>query len=319
MFGWLRRGKSSAAAASSPTGTREGDDLFDDLFDEHFQAKLEMLALAARRMHQGRTRAERRSKKTGSGIEFADHREYSAGDDFRYLDWNVYGRSGRLLLRLFEEEEDLSVYVLLDRSRSMAFGAPPKLDYAKRLAAALAYISLAGLDRVSLVTFDDALRGRLPPTRGKNRIFTAFKFLREQQADGPTGLADAMRTFVAQNKRRGVAILISDLYDPKGFEDGINVLRFQKFETHVIQVFDPSEVRPPLHGDVRLVDEETGEAREITVTPRVLDRYAKAHDAYRARIERFCAEKQVAYYPVETSTPFDEAILRILRRGGMLG
>lgn len=318
MFGWLRgKGTSdSAAAAVTSTRARHGD---DDLFDEKFQAKLEMLALAARRMHHGRTRAERRSKKTGSGIEFADHREYSAGDDFRYLDWNVYGRSGRLLLRLFEEEEDLSVYVLLDRSRSMAFGDPPKLDYAKRLAAALAYVSLAGLDRVSLVSFDDAIRGRLPPTRGKNRIFTAFKFLREQQADGPTGLADALRMFVAQNKRRGVAILISDLYDPGGFEDGINILRYQKFETHVIQVFDPSEVRPPLHGDVRLVDEETGEAREITVTPRVLDRYAKAHDAYRARIERFCAEKQVAYYPVETSTPFDEAIMRILRRGGMLG
>jgi len=318
VFGWLRgKGMSgSAATAVASARARHGD---DDLFDEQFQAKLEMLALAARRMHQGRTRAERRSKKTGSGIEFADHREYSAGDDFRYLDWNVYGRSGRLLLRLFEEEEDLSVYVLLDRSRSMAFGDPPKLDYAKRLAAALAYVSLAGLDRVSLVSFDDAIRGRLPPTRGKNRIFTAFKFLREQQADGPTGLADALRMFVTQNKRRGVAILISDLYDPSGFEDGINILRYQKFETHVIQVFDPTEVRPPLHGDVRLVDEETGEAREITVTPRVLDRYAKAHDAYRARIERFCAEKQVAYYPVETSTPFDEAILRILRRGGMLG
>lgn len=315
MFGRLRREKTPAVAASARTGARAGE----ELFDEQFQAKLEMLALAARRMHHGRTRAERRSKKTGSGIEFADHREYTAGDDFRYLDWNVYGRSGRLLLRLFEEEEDLSVYLLLDRSRSMAFGSPPKLDYAKRLCAALAYVSLAGLDRVSLVTFDDAIRGRLAPTRGKNRIFMAFKFLAEQEAEGPTGLADAMRTFVTQNKRRGIAILISDLYDPKGFEDGINTLRYQKFETHVIQVFDPGEVRPPLHGDVTLVDEETGEARELTVTPRVLERYAKAHDTYRARIERFCAEKQVAYYAVETSTPFDDAILRILRRGGMLG
>ena len=149
----------------------------------------------------------------------------------------------------------------------------------QQLAAALAYVSLAGLDRVSLVTFDDAIRGRLPPTRGKNRFFTAFKFLREQHADGPTGPAESLRMFVTQNKRRGIAILISDLYDPKGFEDGINILRYQKFETHVIQVFDPTEVRPPLHGDVRLVDEETGEAREITVTPRVLDRHANASDA----------------------------------------
>ncbi len=313
MFDWLRRGGSERGAAAAPTRGAE------PLFDESFQAKLEMLALAARRLHQGRTRAERRSKKTGSGIEFADHRAYTAGDDFRYLDWNVYGRSGRLLLRLFEEEEDLAVYVLLDRSRSMAFGATPKIDYARRLAAALAYIALAGLDRVSIVSFDDALRGRLAPTRGKNRIFAVLEFLRAQEADGPTGLGDAMRSFVAQNKRRGVAILLSDLYDPRGFEEGLNVLRYQKFETHVIQIVDPSEVRPPLHGDVRLVDEETGEAREVTVTPRVLERFARAHAEYRAGIERFCAEKQVSFHAVETSTPFDEAILRILRRGGMLG
>jgi uncharacterized protein (DUF58 family) len=313
VFGWLRRRERSGTGDAARHA--EGD----PLFDASFQAKLEMLALAARRLHRGQSRAERRSKKTGSGVEFADHREYSAGDDFRYLDWIVYGRSGRLLLRLFEEEEDLSVYVLLDCSRSMAFGAPPKFDYARRLAAALAFIALAGLDRVALVSFDETLRGRLAPTRGRGRIFAVLDFLRAQEADGPTGLGDAMRAFAAQNKRRGVAILISDLYDPRGFEEGLNVLRYQKFETHVIQVFDPGEVRPPLHGDVRLVDEETGEARDVTVTPRVLERYAQAHADYRASIERFCAEKQVAWHAVETSTPFDEAILRILRRGGMLG
>lgn len=314
MFGWLRK---PAAAERRVARGGAGDD--DDLFDEEFQRRLDVLALVSRRVYAGRTRAERRSKKVGSGIEFADHREYVPGDDLRYLDWNVYQRLGRLLVRLYEEEEDLSVYVLLDVSRSMAFGDPPKLRYAKKIAAALAYMALANLDRVSVLTFADAIAGRLAPTRGKNRIFKVFDFLRPAQAEGQTGIADAMRTFVAQNKRRGIVVLISDLYDPAGFEEAINTLRYGKFEPTVIQIFDPIEVRPPLHGDVRLVDNETGEHREITVTPKILERYAAAHAAYRKRIETFCTEKQVAYFPIETTVPFDEAILGMLRRGGMVG
>jgi uncharacterized protein (DUF58 family) len=314
MFEWLR-GRKGGGGGAAAAASRQGD----DLFDEEFQRRLEYLAIVARRVFAGRTRAERRSKKTGSGIEFADHREYAPGDDFRYLDWNVYGRSDRLLVRLFEEEEDLSVYVLLDASRSMEFGDPPKIDYGKKLAAALAYVALANLDRVSVLTFSNAMEARLPPTRGKNRIFKVFEFLRPVQPDGQTGIADAMKTFVAQNKRRGIAVLVSDLYDPAGFEEGINVLRYAKFEPYVIQVFDPIEVRPPLHGDVRLIDNETGEVREVTVTPKILEKYAAAHAAYRKRIEEFCTQKQVSYSAVETSVPFDDAILGILRRGGMVG
>jgi len=311
VFGFLK-GAAAQRASSADSGTGE------ELFDEEFQRKLEYLAIVSRRLYAGRTRAERRSKKTGSGIEFADHRQYTPGDDFRYLDWNVYQRHGRLLLRLFEEEEDLSVYVLVDCSRSMAFGTPPKLDYAKRVAAALSYIALANLDRVSVLSFDDGMSERLAPTRGKNRIFKIFRFLSPLVAEGQTSLADAMKTFVAQNKRRGIAILISDLYDPEGFVDGINQLRYAKFEPYVLQVFDPVEVRPPLHGDVRILDHETGESRDVTITARVLEKYAKAHDEYRKRIEDFCGDKQVPYFALETQVPFDEAILRILRRGMMV-
>ncbi len=309
MLDWLRKREPSKSG-------RAGD---DELFDEEFQRRLEMLAIVSRKLASGRTRAERRSRKTGSGIEFADHRQYEPGDDFRYLDWNLYARTGRLLLRLYEEEEDLSVYILLDVSRSMSFGAPQsKLAYAKKLAAALGYIALANLDRVSFVTFSETVGDRLPPTRGKNNIFKAFRFLRPLEAEGRTGTADALKTFVAQNKRRGVAILISDLYDPDGFEGGINTLRYHKFEPYVIQVYAPEEVRPALHGDVRLVDNETGEIREVTITPRVLDRYAKAHAAYRKRIDDFCTQKHVPHHAVCTDLPFDQAILDILRRGGLV-
>src|SRR5580700_2086345 len=194
----------------------------DDLFGDDFQRKLDYLALVSRRVFAGRLRAERRTKKSGSGVEFADHRDYQPGDDFRTLDWNVYQRFEKLLVRLYEEEEDLAIYFILDTSASMGFGDGRKLKYGKKVAAALAYVGLANLDRVSIVTTSDRVMERMPETRGKARIFKAFRFLREVEADGTTDLADAMKTFVAQNKRRGLAVLVSDLYDPRGFEKGIN-------------------------------------------------------------------------------------------------
>jgi uncharacterized protein (DUF58 family) len=298
---------------------RAGD---DELFDEEFQRKLEYLALVSRRVFAGRIRAERRTKKTGSGVEFADHREYQPGDDIRYLDWSVFQRFDRLLLRLYEEEEDLAIYFVLDTSASMNYAlpgsAPRKLSYGKRIAAALAYVALANLDRVEIVTTSDRVMGRMPETRGKARIFKIFRFLREATADGLTNLEDAMRTFVAQHKRRGIVVLVSDLYDPAGFEQGINVLRYNKFEPFVVHVVDREEARPKLQGDVLVYDCETGDEREVTVTGAVLERYAKAYEDYLAQIERFCSAKQVPYVRADVGVPFDEMVLRVFRRGGFL-
>lgn len=301
----------------------------DELFDDDFQRKLEYLALVSRRVFSGRLRAERRTKKSGSGVEFADHRDYQPGDDFRSLDWNVYQRFDKLLVRLYEEEEDLAVYLLLDTSSSMEFDsrssgsrdprAPGrKLRYAKKVVAALAYVALANLDRVSIVTTSDRVMDRMPETRGKARIFKVLRFLRDVRADGTTDLDDAMKMFVAQNKRRGLAVLVSDLYDPRGFERGINVLRYNKFDPFVIHVVDAAEARPKLHGDVLVYDCETGDEREVTVTARVLERFAHAYAQHLAEIERFCATRQVPYAAADVAIPFDELILRVLRRGGFL-
>ena len=311
----LRRGRTRAPVPES-----------DDLFDDEFQRKLEYLAIVSRKVFAGRMRAERRTKKTGSGIEFADHRDYHAGDDFRYLDWNVYQRFGRLLLRLYEEEEDLSIYMLVDASRSMGFDAKtglmgprgPKLRHAKRLAAALCYIGLSNLDRVSVSALTNRVRQRMPTTRGKQRIHRVFEFLTDVEPDGATGLEEAIKQFVAQNKRRGLAVLISDLYDPAGFERGINVLRYNKFEPFVLHLVDPEDGKPDLNGDVRIYDVETGDEREVTVTQSVLDRYAKAYDAYLKEVEVFCTLKQVPYFRADLAVPFDDLILRIFRRGGFL-
>src|SRR5690349_13399349 len=290
----------------------------DDLFDDEFQRKLDYLAMVSRRVFSGAMRAERRTKKVGSGVEFADHRDYAPGDDFRYLDWHAYQRFDRLLIRLYEEEEDLSIYFIVDTSSSMAFGDGEKLRQAKRLCAALAYVGLANLDRIAIVTATDEISGRMPTTRGKARIFRIFRFLRGVQAEGETDLGEAMKTFVAQHKRRGLAVLLSDLYDPAGFERGINVLRYNKFEPFVLHIVDTHDARPELKGDVRVYDCETGEEREVTVTAKVLERYGQAYEEYLDEIQRFCTSKQVAYFRADVNTPFDELILRVFRRGGFL-
>ncbi len=290
----------------------------EDLFDDEFQRKLDYLAIVSRRVFAGRMRAERRTKKSGSGVEFADHRDYQPGDDIRYLDWNVYQRFDRLLLRLFEEEEDLAIYFIVDASRSMGYGTGAKLRYAKRLAAALAYVGLANLDRVSIVSTTDRILDRMPQTRGKARIFKVFRFLNELEADGVTNLEDALKSFVAQNKRRGLAVLVSDLYDPHGFERGLNVLRYNKFDPFVVHLTDANDAKPRLHGDVLLYDCETGDEREATVTAKVLERYAEVYEEYLANVERFCATHQVPYVKADVAVPFDEMILRVFRRGGFL-
>jgi uncharacterized protein (DUF58 family) len=263
-------------------------------------------------------RAERRTKKSGSGVEFADHRDYQPGDDFRYRDWNVYQRFDRLLLRLYEEEEDLAIYFIGDASASRAFGDGRKLRYAKRVAAALAYVGLANLDRVSIVSTTDRVLDRMPATRGKARIFKVFRFLRELEPEGQTDLEDALKAFVAQNKRRGLVVLASDLYDPHGFERGINVLRYNKFDPFVVHIVDTAEAKANLAGDVLLYDCETGDEREVTVTAKVLERFEVAYRKYLDDIDRFCTSKQVPYIQADVNVPFDELILRVFRRGGFL-
>jgi uncharacterized protein (DUF58 family) len=303
-FSWRRR-KHAAPVEGDP-------------FDDEFQRKLESLALVSRRVFAGRIRADRRTKKSGSGVEFADYRDYQPGDDFRSVDWNVYQRLERLLVRLHAEEEDLAIYFVLDASASMAFGAGLKAAYAKRVVAALAYVALANLDRASIVTISDHVTKRLPETRGRARIFKAFRFLREVEFVGKTDLGDAMKTFVAQNKRRGLAVIVSDLYDPNGFARGINILRYHKFDPFVVHVIDPAEAAPKLHGDVLVRDCETGDEREVTVTAAVLEQLSRAHAQYGDQIERFCATHQVSYVAANVERPIEELILRVFRKGGFL-
>jgi uncharacterized protein (DUF58 family) len=308
---WFRAPLAGLRAAGSPAGNSL-------LFDDDFQRRLETLALVSRRVFAGRLQAERRSKKKGSGVEFADHRDYAPGDDFRFVDWNVYQRFGKLLVRMYEEEEDLSIYLILDCSSSMGFGDGSKFDQARRLCAALAYVGLSNLDRVTVVGVGAEVLERLPTTRGKKRIFSVLRFLAALRSQGDTDLGSAMRTFVAQHKRRGLAILIGDFYDPAGFAAGINVLRYNKFEARVLQLVDAREAKPAVRGDIRVRDCETGQDLEITVDDAFLDRFQQLHSGYNHELERFCVRQQIPYFAADVGVPFDESMLRVFRKGGFL-
>ncbi len=313
--------------------TRDENSAAQSGFDQAFLKKLEYLHIVAKKVFAGRLRAERRSRKTGAGIEFADHRQYTPGDDLRYLDWAVYGRMDRLLLRLFEEEEDLYIYILVDRSASMRLGSPgdgapllqhgrdgriAKLGYAAQVAAALAYVGLSNLDRVALHAFAEDMQDQLPAARGKGRIFKVFDFLASLSPSGHTDLRAAISEFVHKTRRRGVAVVLSDFYDAAGYEEALNLLRYHRFEPAVIQIIDPREARPQLRGDLELFDMETGEGRQVTLTDAMCAAYAKVHAEYCHTLETFCGARGIGYLRASTDVPFEDLMLRVLREGGFL-
>ena len=301
-------------------------------FDQQFLKQLEYLHVVAKKVFAGKSRAERRSRGQGSGIEFADHRDYTAGDDLRYLDWSVYGRMDRLLLRLFEQEEDLHIYLLIDRSASMRLGGRPdvpmlkrsgegriaKLGYAAQVTAALAYVGLANLDRVAIYGLGERLSAELPASRGKGQIFKVFDFLAGLRPEGKTDLRASIGEFVQRIKRRGIAIVISDFYDHSGYEEGLNLLRYHRFEPAAIQIIDPVEVNPSVRGDIEIVDMETGELREVTLSQSLIDAYKKEHTQYCETLAAFCKSRSVSYIRAETSLPFDDLTLSALRHGGFI-
>lgn len=288
------------------------------LFDEDFLRKLELLHVVSRKVFTGKYRAERRGKRKGAGIEFADHRDYAPGDDFRAIDWNVYGRMSRLLVRLFEEEEDLSVALLVDASQSMMVGEPLKFDYARRVVAALAYVALANLDRVTIQPFAEALRPALSPRRGRGQIHRVLDFLAAAPPGGETGMEASFRAFAARTKRRGLAVVVSDFFDPRGCERALKLLAHDRFELFAVQVCSPEDARPAVKGDFRLRDAETGEERVAAVTPEVLRAYERAFQNYGRKLEEFCASLQAGFVQTLTSVPFEDLVLRVFREGQFL-
>ena len=289
------------------------------LFDTGFLTKLEYLSLISRRVFRGSLLAQRRTMQRGGGVEFSDHRDYTPGDDFRYLDWNVYARHGHLLLKRFQEEEDLHVYLFLDCSRSMGFGSPPKFDLARQVTAALAYIALADLDRVSVIAYADRILGSFPLTRGKARILSLLQFLeRIELAGTDTDLAATATNFVHRDQRRGLVVIVSDLFDPKGYARGLDILRHRGYEPHVVQLYDPKEADPKLLGDVELQDIENESLRKVTITERNLREYQRVFAEFQQSIQRYCRTYGIGCSQTDNQVTFDDLILRMMRQAGQV-
>jgi uncharacterized protein (DUF58 family) len=285
-------------------------------FQDEFLKKLEYLQVVSRREFAGRNRADRRTPKKGRGIEFADHRQYARGDDFRHIDWKAYKRVNRLLLRLFEEEQDLPIYLILDVSGSMAEIA--KFDLARQIAAALCYVGLVHLDHLTILTFANGLVHESSPGRGTGRIFRVFELLERLEAGGPTDLRESLKAFASRPRPVGLTVIISDFMDPGGFEAGLKILRTLGHDVFAVHVASAADRDPATLGDVRFVDAETGELRDVDVTPRLAAAYAGAWEAHATDLQRFCGRYGMGYVRADAERPFEDIVLQAFRQGRFL-
>lgn len=314
----------------------------DDLLDPALMARLDAMDLRSRKLFAGRLQGERRSKRRGQSVEFDDFRNYTPGDDLRYIDWNIYARLDRFFIKLFLEEEDLALHVVLDASASMDTGDPNKLTFAGKLAMALAYLGLVNQNRVGLSVFGvpgAAGLARLPETRGRRQVRRLADFLiqeayapRRGQAinAGPPGpMGDfnaALRTIAQHRVGKGVIVLLSDFLIAEGYEPGLNALATAGgYDTYCLQVLSPQEAEPEkaaeagLAGDLRLTDIETGRSAEVTVTAELIKRYKHRLASYTETLSGYCRARQMAHLILRSDADPQRVVLDTLRRAGMLG
>ncbi|MFQ5742108.1 MAG: DUF58 domain-containing protein [Acidobacteriota bacterium] len=289
------------------------------LFDNEFLRKLEYLNIISKNLLPGHLHGEHRAKKVGTGLEFADYRQYVPGEDVSNVDWRTYLRLDKLILRLFEEEADLPIYIFFDASQSMNFGEPLKFDYARKVAAALCYIGLLNLDRVNLVAFADGVAAEMSSRRGKNQVWQAFRFLESVSPGGETSMQEAFKGFFSGRRRKGLVVVISDFFDENGMERGLDMLRFFRQDVFSVQVFSRSEARPDLPDEVLLVDSEDGSNQRVKVTPGLLEAYARKFDEHCEGIRSTCRKYGWGYVRTATEVPFEDLILRVFRQGRFLG
>jgi uncharacterized protein (DUF58 family) len=287
-------------------------DAKSNLLSPDFLHRLEQLELVSRKIFSGRMKGERLSKRKGQSVEFADYRPYTVGDDLRFLDWNLLARLDKLFLRIFHEEEDLHVYLLIDNSLSMDFGSPSKLHFAKQMAAALGFVGLNNLDRVVVEAFNDKLSQNMPAARGRRSLWRLLGFL------DPSDLSKAMRSFSLRCSGKGVVILLSDFLDKNGFEEALRYLVARQLDIYVVHVLSPEEINPEVAGDLKLVDIEDADEAEITVSRPLLDRYKKNLDAFRGGLYDYCTRRGITCIFAPSDTPFEGLVLNYLRRKGLV-
>jgi uncharacterized protein (DUF58 family) len=284
-------------------------------FDADFLRRLERLHLIAKRLDWAGAGGEHAASRKGHSLEFSDYRRYQRGDDLRYVDWNIYRRLDRLVLKVFIAEEELNIYLLVDTSASMA----PKIDYAKKIAAALGYIGLKNLDRVGGAAFSSTLQTPLKPGRGRTQILRLFNFLEGLACSGPTDLGAGIHRFASLFPQTGLVVIVSDLFDPAGWRTALEQLARQKYQILVIHVLDDEEIAPRFAGEVALVDAEGHRERRVFVDEELARRFREELTQYFRDIESACTRLDVDYLRTTNTIPFDEFILKSLRQLGTVG
>ena len=290
------------------------------LFDDEFMKKLEYLNIVSNRMIPGHMHGEHRAKKKmDSGIEFADYRQYVGGEDTKNVDWRTFMRLDKLILRMFEEDADLPIYIFFDASKSMDHGEPSKYDYARKIAAALAYIGLLNHDRVNLVGYADGIAQEMSARKGKNQVWHAFRFLDAVQAEGETSMQKAFRNFFSSRRRRGLVVVVSDYLDTAGWTKAFDMLRYFRQDLFAVHVYSVDEQHPDLPDEVLLEDSESGETERIKVTPGLLDAYAEMFEEHCEEVSAYCRKNGYGYVRTDTELPFEDLILQVFRQGRFLG
>jgi len=281
-------------------------------------SKLDQLSFVSRKIFAGKLRGERLSKRRGESVEFADYRNYVVGDDLRFLDWNIYARLEKLFLKLFLQEEDLHVNLLIDVSKSMDWGTPNKALYARRIAAAVAYIGLINFDRVSIFAYANGLQHELPGVRGRRMMFKVIEFLTRMEYDSVGDLPKATKQFAVRHPQTGILIVISDFFDKSGYEDGLRYLLSRPYDCYAMHVLSPDEIEPELAGDLRLTDIEDDDSAEVTVSRALINRYKHNLQAYCTQLKEFCTRRGINYLFTSTEVPFDQILLSYFRNRGLV-
>ncbi len=289
-----------------------------DLIEPRLMARLEQLDIVARKILVSRQKGERRSKRRGNSVEFDDYRPYVRGDDIRHLDWNVYGRLEKLFIKLFREEEDITVTVLLDASGSMDHGTPCKFDYARKLAAAIAYTALMNNHRTTIGSFGTTLHSMTKPLRGRHKLLPLLTKVCAMKPEGRTDLKEACKKFYVGQKSKGVVIVISDFFDRSGFEGALKYFLGRKMEVCLLQILSEDEVEPSFAGDLKLRDCEDGDDTDMTISAPLLAAYRKNLGSFLEELRTYCVKRGLKYLFATTGTPLEDLLLHYMRREGVL-
>jgi uncharacterized protein (DUF58 family) len=310
----------------------------EDLLNADLIAKIGPLDLASRRVFAGKLKGERRSKRRGESVEFADHRPYVSGDDLRHIDWNIFGRLDRLFLKLFLEEEDLALHLVLDASASSDCGEPNKYLFMQKAAMALGYVGLMNLNRVACSVMGGAvpvdengnpkgvggpedLAGRVAhirDLRGRRRIQDLAQFLCKSEPGGGFSFRRAAERISLTRRGRGVMVIMSDFFFKDGYDAGLRLLLGHGYDVFVVQVLSPQEVDPPITGDLRLKDVEDADLAEVTISSPLLKRYKANLAAYCDQLKEFCSRRGITLLTVKSDAPIETLLLDYFRKRGLL-